>query len=54
MDVIIDGGAEPVALGVVEHGGEGVRHVDDPPRVTAHHEQESVRRLQDQVLQLVI
>ncbi len=37
MDVVVDGSAEPVALGVVQHGGQGVRHVDDPPRVAAHH-----------------
>jgi hypothetical protein len=39
---------------VVQDGGEGVRHVDDPTRVAAHHEQEPVRRLQNQVFQLVI
>ncbi len=54
MDVVVDGGAEPVALGVVQHGGQGVRHVDDPTRVAAHHKQEPVSRLQDQVFQLVI
>jgi hypothetical protein len=54
MDVVVDGGAEPVALCVIQDGGQGVRHVDDPPRVATHHEQEPVRRLQDQVFQLVI
>ena len=54
VNVVVDGGSEPVALSVVQHGGERVGDVDDAARITAHHEQEPVRGLQDQMLQLVI
>ena len=44
----------PRHLCMVEDGREAVWHVDDATRVAGHHEQEPVRSLQDQVLQLVV
>ena len=38
----------------VEYGGDAVGHVEHSSRVTAHDEEESVGRLEDQMLQLLI
>ena len=54
MHVVVETGPEPVALRVVEDGRDAVRDVDHAPRVAGDHEQEPVRGLQDQVLQLVV
>ena len=39
---------------MVEDGGEGVRDVDDAAGVAGDDEEEAVRGLEDQVLQLVV
>ena len=54
VNVVVDRGAEPVALGVVEDGGDGVGDVDDPAGVAGHDKQEAVGGLEDEVLQLVV
>jgi len=54
MNLRVQTGAEPIALGVVQHWRDRVGHVDDPARVAAHNEQEPIRRFEDQVLQLLI
>ena len=53
VHVVVETGPEPVALRVVEDGRDAVRHVDHAARLTRDDEQEPVRGLENQVLQLV-
>ena len=53
VELVVEGGAQPVGLGLVEDGGQGVGDVDDATRFTGHHKQEAVRRLQNQMLQFL-
>ena len=54
VDVVVHTRPEPVALGVVEDGCDAVRDVNNSAVLTGHNKQESVSRLQYQVLELVV
>ena len=53
MELIVERGAQPVRLGLVEHGGQRIRDVDDATVLTGHHKQEAVCCLQNQMLQFL-
>lgn len=53
VDLLIQGAAKPLGLGLVQNRGHRVRHINHPSCFCRHHEQEAVRRLQDEVLQLL-
>lgn len=54
MDLVVETGSIPIALGVVEDRCYRVRDVDDATGVAAHDEQETVSSFQDQVLQFLV
>ena len=54
MNLLVQAGAKPVALCVVQHRRYRVGYVDDSARVTAHNKQEAICRFENQVLQLLI
>ncbi len=53
MDLLKERAAKPLGLQLVQNGSDRVRHVDNTTRLSRHHEQESVSRLQNQVLQFL-
>lgn len=53
VQLVVQRAAQPLRLRLVQHRHHRVRHVHHPARLARHHEQKAVRRLQDQVLQLL-
>jgi len=53
VNLLIQSAAKPLWLGMVQHRCHRVRHVNDPASLRSNHKQESVRCLQDQVLELL-
>ncbi len=53
MDLLKERAAKPLGLQLVQNGSDRVRHVDNTTRLSRHHEQEAVSRLQNQVLQFL-
>ncbi len=53
MDLLKERAPKPLGLQLVQNGSDRVRHVDNTTRLSRHHEQEAVSRLQNQVLQFL-
>lgn len=53
VQLIVEGGAEPFGLRLVEDGRHRVRDVNDASGFARNHEQEAIGRLQDEMLQLL-
>lgn len=54
MDVVVNAAAEPIVLGLVQNGSDGIRDVNDSAGVAGHDKQKSVGRFQYQMLELLI
>lgn len=53
MHLFVQRAPKPFRLGLVQHGRDGVRHVDDTPGLGRHDKQKSISRFQDEMLQLL-
>lgn len=53
MNLLKECAAEPFGLRMVQYGSHRVRHVDDTARLSSHHEQKTISRLQNQMLQFL-
>lgn len=53
VELIIQGGSEPVRLWLVEDRGQGVRDINNAPCLAWHHKQEAISSLQNKMLKLL-
>lgn len=53
MELIIEGGTEPVRLWLVEDRCQGVRDINNATGLTWHHKQETIGCLEDEMLQFL-
>lgn len=53
VELIIQRRAEPIGLSLVQHRCDRIGHVNHTPALARHHEEETVRCLQYQMLQLL-